>query len=264
MLSSELKASFAFVERNLNLMKRYMGWEIVFLTYTVVNALSIAFIGVAMGDQRKVLYLVVGAVLWGFLSLLFHDISESIAWERWEGTIEYTLMAPISRLTHLLGSSLSTILYGLLRTIIILLIVAQFMDLSLRNANLLTAAVILAVSSLSFIGLGFLGAVLPLISPEKGPQATHILQAVILLISGVYYEIEVLPAWLQPFSNLSPATYTLKAMRLALLEGATLQMLWKPLLLLVAMGLVLLPLGFYTFQVGERYARRTGRLSRNG
>ena len=40
-----------------------MGWEIVFLTYTVVNALSIAFIGVAMGDQRKVLYLVVGAAV---------------------------------------------------------------------------------------------------------------------------------------------------------------------------------------------------------
>jgi ABC-2 type transport system permease protein len=241
-----------------------MGWEIVFLTYTVVNVLSIAFIGVAMGDPQKVLYLVVGAVLWGFLSLLFHDISESIAWERWEGTIEYTLMAPITRLTHLLGSSISTIIYGLLRTIIILLIVAQFMDLSLKNANLVTAGVILAVSSLSFIGLGFLGAVLPLISPEKGPQATHILQSLILLISGVYYEIEVLPSWLQPFSKLSPATYTLKAMRAALLEGASLQELWQPLLLLAGMGLILLPLGFLGFQVGERYARRTGRLSRNG
>lgn len=264
MLYREVNASMAFVERSIYLMKRYLGWEIVFLTYTVVNALSIAFIGVAMGNPRQVLYLVVGAVLWGFLSLLFHDISESIAWERWEGTIEYTLMAPIKRLTYLAGTSASTIVYGLARTIIVLLIIAQFFEFHLENANLVTAALILSISSISFIGLGFLGAVLPLLSPEKGPQATHILQALILLVSGVYYEVEILPHWLQPFSYISPATYTLKAMRAALLEGAGPMELSGTLILLFIMGVVLMPLGYFAFTLGERHARRAGRLSRNG
>jgi ABC-2 type transport system permease protein len=264
MVGHEVRASYAFIERNINLMKRYLGWELVFLTYTIVNALSIAFIGVAMGDQKKVIYLVVGAVLWGFLSLVFHDISESIAWERWEGTIEYTLMAPVRRITHLFGTSIATIIYGLGRTILILLIVSFFLDLNISRANLLGASLILAISSLSFIGLGLLGAVLPLLSPEKGPQAAHILQAIILLVSGVYYEIEVLPAWLHPLSRLSPATYTLKAMRAALLQGASMADLAKPMAILLGMGLVLIPLGYWAFQLGERYARRTGRLSRSG
>ncbi|MDQ7823614.1 MAG: ABC transporter permease [Candidatus Eremiobacteraeota bacterium] len=264
MVSSELKASYAFIERNLHLMKRYMAWELVFLTYTVVNALSIAFIGVAMGDSEKVLYLVVGAVLWGFLSLLFHEISEAVAWERWEGTIEYTLMAPVRRITYLLGTSISTILYGLMRTVIILMVVAQFLDLSLAKANVPAACAILAVSSLSFIGLGFLGAVLPLLSPEKGPQATHILQAVILLVSGVYYEVGVLPAWLQPLSHLSPATYTLRAMRAALLHGAGFRELGWYFLLLALMGAVLMTAGYGAFLAGVRYARSKGKLSRSG
>ena len=50
---SEAKASFAFIERNFNLVKRYMAWEMVFLVYTVVNTLTIGFIGVASQDPGR-------------------------------------------------------------------------------------------------------------------------------------------------------------------------------------------------------------------
>lgn len=90
-INREFRRSFALVERNFNLIKRYLGWEIVFLIYTIVNTLTIAFIGLSPdgSGQDRVLYLVVGALLWGFLSVLFHEVAESVQWERWEGTIEY-------------------------------------------------------------------------------------------------------------------------------------------------------------------------------
>lgn len=264
MVIREIRASYAFIERSLNLMKRYIGWEIVFFLYNIINTLSIALIGVAMGDPKQVLYLTIGAVLWGFLSLLFHEIGWSIAWERWEGTIEFTLMAPIKRITHLAGTSIAAIVYGLLRTLLILIAVGLFLNLRLENANIAAAALILAVSSFSFIGLGLIAAVFPLLSPEKGPQATHILQGIILLVSGIYYEIEILPGWLQTLSKLSPATYTLKAMRAALLDGAGFREISGHLAILTVMGFILVPLGYFTFKAGERFARRTGRLSRNG
>ena len=47
-LAKEVRASYAFVERNINLTRRYWGWEVVWLVYSVVNALSITFIGAAM------------------------------------------------------------------------------------------------------------------------------------------------------------------------------------------------------------------------
>jgi len=71
------------------------------------------------------------------------------------------------------------------------------------------------VGSFAVVGLGLIAAVLPLLSPEKGAQGTHILLAVILLISGVYYPIESLPAWLQPASVASPAFWALNAQRKA-------------------------------------------------
>ena len=40
----ELKASYAFVERNINLVKRYWGWELVWMLYTIANSLAVVLI----------------------------------------------------------------------------------------------------------------------------------------------------------------------------------------------------------------------------
>ena len=255
--------SIAFVERNFALVRRYLGWEVVFLSYNVVNALAIGLIGATMGKD-KVLYLVVGALVWGFLSILFHEISESIAWERWEGTIEYTFMAPISRFTHLIGNCLFAVIYGVIRSSLILILLVVFFGISLRGANVAGLLVVLVVSGLSVVGLGLVAAVLPLLSTEKGAYATHILEAGLLLVSGVYYEIEVLPSWIRPLSYVSPATYTLRAMRAALLDGAGFSELLPTILWLLMTGLLLIPVGMMIFSRAEYYAKKKGKLKRAG
>ena len=259
----ELKPALALVDRNFNLTKRYLAWESVFILYSIVNALVIGFIGVTMGKD-KVMYLVVGALLWGFLSILFHEISESIQWERWEGTIEYTFMAPVHRFVYLSGNCFYAVIYGIARTFLLLLCIALFFGISLKGANLSAAFLVLALSSISFVGLGLIGAVFPLLSTEKGAQATHIFEAVLLLVSGVYYEVSILPGWLRPLSVISPATYTLRAMRAALLDGASIQELYPTLILLMILAVVLVPFGFFVFQLAEKYAKKTGKLKRGG
>ncbi|MGE5528038.1 MAG: ABC transporter permease [Patescibacteria group bacterium] len=259
----ELRATWAFVERNFNLARRYLGWEVVFLIYTIVNGLTIALIGKGQGP-RVVLYLVIGALFWEFLSVLFHEISESIAWERWEGTIEFTFMAPIHRVTHLLGSCVYAVFYALLRVAVVLFFMVVFFHISLRGANLGAALVVLIFASLSFVGMGLAAAVLPLLSTEKGSQATHIFQAVVLLVSGVYYEISALPAWVRPLSAVSPGTYALRAARKALLHGTGVKGLWPELMILLLIGVILVPAGLAVFRWGELHAMRTGKLKRNG
>ena len=126
-LVRETIVSYAFIERNFNLLKRYMSWEILFFSYSIVNALTIGLIMVGRGSSEDVLYLVIGALIWGFLSVMMREVSDAITWERWEGTIEYTFMAPIYRITHLVGSCLFAILYGLLRTALVLAIMPLFL-----------------------------------------------------------------------------------------------------------------------------------------
>ena len=95
--------------------------------------------------------------------------------------------------------------------------------------------------------------------------AGKMIKALVLLVSGVYYPIAVLPAWLQPFSKISPAYYMLEGMRAALLAGAGMRELFIPAILpLLVTGVVMIPLGLYAFMRAERYAKETGKLKRSG
>jgi ABC-2 type transport system permease protein len=267
----ELIATFGFIQRNYYLTKRYFLWELVWLLYTTANAMSIGFIGLgvqqtgaASDSSRITTFLLIGALIWSYLSMLFDILSETVAWERWEGTIEYTFMAPASRATHLIGTSIYAVIYGIIRSAIMFVAISLFFDLSVSHANYAGALVVLAACSISLVGFGMCAAVMPLISPEKGQQVTFIFGSVLLLISGVYYPIDVLPGWMQALARLSPVTYALRGIRAALLDGAGFGELWKSIWPLLIIGVVLVPLGLYVFSAGETFAKRTGRLKRNG
>jgi ABC-2 type transport system permease protein len=270
----ETRASLAFVERNLYLVRRYWHLELAFLVFNVASAMSVLYIGEAQmqssgGGSREgqldlVLYLGIGTVVWAYLRAVFANVGEMVAWERWEGTIEYTMMAPISRLAHMLGVSLFSIIYGLARSALLLGVLALFFSVDLSNANLGGAALILLVGSVSFLGFGIMAAVLPLLFPERGEEMTFVISSILLLVSGVYYPISVLPDWMEPLATVSPATYVLEGMRAALLEGTPTLALGPSILPILILGALTLPIGIAIFSWGERYAKRTGRLKRSG
>jgi ABC-2 type transport system permease protein len=265
---TELIGALGFIQRNYYLTKRYFLWEVVWLVYTTGNAMSIGFIGVGLdrttNTNRLTTYLLIGALIWSYLSMIFDILSETVSWERWEGTIEYTFMSPVSRATHLLGTSVYAVLYGIVRTAIIFGIFSIFFDLEVSNANYAGAVLVLAVCSISLIGFGMMTAVMPLISPEKGQQVTMIVGSILLLISGVYYDVDVLPGWMQQLARLSPVTYALRGIRGALLDGTPTRDLWGNIWPLIIIGAITVPAGLMIFSAGERFAKRTGRLKRNG
>jgi len=266
---TELIAAWGFAQRNYFLTKRYFLWELVWLAYTTVSAMSIGFIGVGVdqagGDgTRLTTFLLVGSLLWSYLSMIFDLLSETVSWERWEGTIEYTFMSPASRATQLIGTSIYAITYGVIRTAFIFGIISLFFDMDLSQANYLSAIVILVICSISLVGFGMVAAVMPLLSPEKGQQVTSIFTALLLLVSGVYYSIDVLPGWMQQIARFSPVKYALDGMRAALLDGKGVSELWGSIWPLLIMGAILVPAGLLIFRAGERYAKRTGLLKRSG
>ena len=129
-------------------------------------------------------------------------------------------MAPLSRAMHLGGSGVFAVLYGLVRAILLFVVVARSSASQFDDANFAAALVILVVASVSFFGIGMMTAVLPLISPEKGAQLGFVAQGMLLVVSGVYYPVDVLPEWMQWLAKISPATYALDGIRAAILDGA--------------------------------------------
>ncbi len=270
-LRAELVGLAGVVERNAYLIKRYALWEVAFFFWTVANTLTIVFIargveasGGRLDVNRQTAILLIGGVIWAYLGIIFEILTETVAWERWEGTIEYTFMAPLSRVTHLSGMGVFAVVYGVLRAALLFGVIAFFFDLRFPDADFVAALVLLAVASVSFIGIGMMTAVLPLISPEKGSQLGFIAQGMLLVVSGIYYSVEVLPEPMQWLATISPATYALEGIRAAVLDGAGLDSLGRELLALFAIGVVSIPLGMWVFGRGELYAKRHGKLKRSG
>ena len=272
----ELRASYAFVERNLNLVKRYWGWEVVWVLYTIANSLAVVFIArglnAAVGAEALtgpqvddlVLFLAIGALVWHYLAVVFETVSDMISWERWEGTIEYTFMAPVRRSTHMVGTALFSLAYGLLHTAVVLVVIVLVFRVDMSSANYPGAFAVLVVGTMSLVGIGIMGATLPLLFPERGSQMTHVIQATLVLVSGVYILPQEMPEPLRTISAFSPATYVIEGIRDALIRGDGILDLWATLLGLFVAGLAVIPMGVWVFSQGERYAKRTGRLKRSG
>jgi ABC-2 type transport system permease protein len=93
---------------------------------------------------------------------------------------------------------------------------------------------------------------------------TFVLQSLLLLVSGVYYSVEILPDWMQLLARFSPATYILDGVRRGLIDGTPVTSLVGDLWPLLVMAVVFIPLGVRVFGLAERYAKRTGKLKRVG
>src|SRR4030095_10032977 len=249
-MRAELVGAGGVVERNAYLTKRYIWWDVAWFVWTVANTLTFVLIpkGIAAGGAQLDVNetrttLLIGAVVWAYLGILFEFLMETVAWERWEGTIEYTFMAPLSRAMPLAGQGVFAILYGLLRATFLFVICGfVFFDLSMHDAQFFAAFVVLLVASVSFIGIGMMMSVLPLISPEKGTQLGFVAQGTLLVVSGVYSPVSVLPEWMQWIAKISPATYALNGIRGAILDGQGLSSLWGDIWPLLLIGVVSVPL----------------------
>src|SRR6266480_1274188 len=154
------------VERNVYLVRRYIWWDLAFFFWTVANTLTIVFIakgieaaGGKIDVERTTTVLLIGAVIWAYLGIIFEVLTETVAWERWEGTIEYTFMAPLSRPVHLFGMGLFAIAYEIGRAGLLFGVVATLFGLSLPQADFASALVVLAIASISFLGIGMMTAV---------------------------------------------------------------------------------------------------------
>ena len=264
---------WAFVERQANLWKRYWAWELVWLVYGVVNTLAITFIAKEAGRtgladaahvRSLVLFLLIGTLAWAYLSAILDDMSLVIMWERWEGTIEHTFMTPVSRVVHLIGMSAFAVVHATIRTGLILACSLPFFDIRLGHAAWISALLVVAVGSVSLVGLGICTAILPMLYPERGEQMSFMVQALVLLLSGVYYGIDVLPGWLQVAAHASPATYLLRGVRAAVADGVGVTHQLRTIGILAGFGAVMVPGSLMLFGAAERWAKKTGRLKRQG
>jgi ABC-2 type transport system permease protein len=163
--------------------------------------------------------------------------------------------------TLLFGSSLYSFLYTSLTAVAYLVVAALFFGFDLSRANVSVALVSLALTVLAFSGLGILSASFTLLW-KRGDPLAFFLGTASALLGGVYFPVEIIPAWLQKIAACIPLTYALSAMRAALLEGATAAAVARDLAVLALFAAVLIPISVAAFSAALAAARRQGSLGK--
>ncbi|NIN63559.1 MAG: ABC transporter permease [Anaerolineae bacterium] len=175
------------------------------------------------------------------------------------GTLEAMLVTPTSLPTILASSSLWSFVFTSFQVLSYLLLGALVFGVDMCSASILAAVVVLILSILAFSSIGILSASLTMVF-KRGDPISFVFGSVSTLVGGVFYPIAVLPTWLLPLSYLLPLTYSLNAMRRAILQGDSLSALAPDIVMFGMFAAFLLPLGLVAFQFAVRRARIGGSL----
>ncbi len=176
----------------------------------------------------------------------------STVYDREFGMLRLMLACPAGTMAVLTGRALSATLVGIVQGGAVLLCGPLLLDLT--TAQLLAAAVVLAVSSASSSLLGLLVAA-PLRSVENFAAVINVVLFPLLFVSGALYPTSGMPLWLRSVARLNPVTYQVDLMRVALGLPGEIGVV-RSLLTLFVSSLVVFGLAAWLFDPEHRFIRR--------
>jgi len=204
-------------------------------------------------------FVIIGIALTDYMSVTLDEFSDEISDAQVEGTLETLLVTPTSVYTILFSSSLYSYLLTSLRVMVYMLFGILIFGLKLHLTSVLALVVLIILTIGSFVGIGLISAAFILVL-KQGSPIPSLMTTASALLGGVFYPVDVLPAWLAPVSQLLPITHAVEAMRQILLNGASFAVVSEKALILVCFSAVLIPMGLVAFEYGLRIARREGSL----
>lgn len=131
----------------------------------------------------------------------------TIPLERRIKTFDRFLSAPVSLTTVLIGKIIAGFIYGIVISIIPILVGVVFFQSNITSLIVLTAGMVL--SALGFSAMGIMFASLPGQGPGQVMIPLNFVRIPLLFISGVFIPIKNLPSWGQVISVFSPLTHTI-------------------------------------------------------
>jgi len=208
------------------------------------------------------LYVVLGGGMMGMWGNTLYGAGFALAFDRWNGTLEYVLATPSRLVWIVAGRSASSAVLGLVTAIAVLgiVVVGYGAMVGVANPALFLLALILTLTSLSALGVVFCSSFL---LTRSAQVLTNGLEMPIYVASGSMFPIALLPFWSHPLSLSLGPTWGIDAMRLA--AGAAYVGMgfgyWFDIFVVLASTIIYLTIGFGLFAVVEKKARREATLT---
>ncbi|KXA95621.1 hypothetical protein AKJ65_01390 [candidate division MSBL1 archaeon SCGC-AAA259E19] len=236
-------------------MKRFIRSELRVATEFIRPLLWLGIIGVglssAITEMKGLSINFISFMTPGILamSLLFQGMFTGIAilWDKRFGFMKEILVAPISRVSAMVGKMMGGATIGIIQGIIIM-IFATFLGVPFPGiTGLVQALILMLLISFSFVSIGISFAS-QMDDPETFPAVINFFIMPLFFLSGAMFPIRTAPNWLQTLAHFNPLAYGVDGLRTVIL-GA-----WEPYFpiwmtwgVLIGFSTTLILIGSYLF-----------------
>lgn len=185
---------------------------------------------------------IIGMIL--LFSSMFAGIS--VLWDRQFGFLKEVLVAPVSRISIMIGKTLGSVTTAILQAFIILAALLVFGLVSPSVVGFLMSLVFMFLISASFVALGI--AFASRMSDAHGFQLVmNFLIMPVFFLSGALFPLSGLPAWLGTASMADPLTYGVDGLR-GSLGGISYFPIWMDFSVLFVLWIVITVIGAHLFR----------------
>ncbi len=253
----ELNKYMASAYKNWTISRRNVFTLFELFFWPMISLLSIGlltrFLEVSEG---MVSFLIVGAIALTILQVAQIDVAYVLLFDMWSKSIKNTFISPVKSYHLIFGA----LLFGIVRGTIVFAILVSVSEYLfgfhfLEGGVLPVLAFLAGVFAVAAV-IGITVCISILTFGQKADVAAWSLSGLILLISGIYYPVEVLPQALQLLARAIPLTYFLEYYRSIFIPGP------HNLLMGTALAVFYLVAGLILFDRSIDRARRTGILLR--
>jgi ABC-2 type transport system permease protein len=242
----------------LNFLLRYLAGVMTILLYFFLDLLLQRSGQEAVSEGTYFTFVLIGGTFLRYLLLISQSFSANLRDEMLMGTIEPLLVTATPITLSVLGPS-SWMLIQATSIFIGQFLLGALLGADFSQANWASALLVLLISLASFAGYGIISAAYAIVYKRSDPAVLFI-SSIAYVFSGVFFPIEIFPPWLRVISYLLPSTYTLRALRGALMGGASPADLASEIAILLVFAAVLVPLSFWALRYAIRRMKDTGEL----
>lgn len=214
------------------------------------------------GSEDYLTFIVLGTILFMFVSSAIWGAGNAIRWEQESGTFEVLWITPVSRVDILIGTSISETIWASINVFIQYLIISLFLELHFAWNGVILSIIVLVLTIIGLYGLGVLMAGIIIVFKEPG-TLTEMIETGLHFITPVRYSLLALPGWIRIISLVIPFTLGLSVIRKLLTPEILLYPTVEPIVFVVSLVIIDILIwlsGIYLFTKMETHTRKKGSL----
>ncbi|MCF2137735.1 MAG: ABC transporter permease [Candidatus Thorarchaeota archaeon] len=210
------------------------------------------------GYDDFIRFAVIGWFVYQYVDNSIWGIGNTFRWEQFSGTLEPLFLAPVPRISILLGGAFSDSVQTTFSALVLLGFSMILFGVSYSVTMILPVIIVLLLMLFALFGFGFMLA--GLIIVFKDPSVlTQLVDSMIFTVTPVNYPVQVLPKYAQILAYLMPATLAIEVIReLAITGEFTIISYLLGIAGLVGLLILFWGVGLAVFRYAEHWTKERG------